>query len=409
LGQLVNLTQLDFSDNSLKGTIPPTFAALSKLENLVLQGNNLQSSSTAADTFNFINPLVQQRLAFLDVSRNNFTGSISESVVSLPSLRILYAGYNCFSGILPPNLCDATNLVELDLSSLSSGSHCRKYIWAGLGLEHVFNGFIAASSMQGSLPSCLLELPRLQVLNANGNQLPGELPTAISPSLNTILLSRNKIYGTISELLALSANLTFLDLSYNRISGSLDAFASSSDERLFTRKGLKLQLQVNHLSGNIPISLREVITINILSGNVFACSGDAKELPIHNPGSDAYQCGSDDMNNQMYIFGSLLLAAVIAVLCIRHLAGMQMCFVKFKLWLRVATGRKLLGHDFASAQMMRYTRNLQSQRMFASMIGVATIVSLICYVSLSGRSDQTVVVSYAWVATAAYLTGPKST
>jgi len=225
LGHIVNLTQLDFSDNTLTGTIPLTFSALSKLEILAIQGNDLQSSSTDADPFNFINPLVQRRLAFLDVSSNDFTGSISESVFSLPSLRVLFAGSNCFSGILPSNICNATNLVKLDLSSLSSGSYCRKYIWAGLGLEHMFTGFIAASSMQGTFPSCLLELPHLQVLNANGNRLPGELPMVISPSLNSVSLSRNKIYGTISESLALSSNLTMLDLSYNSISGSLDAFA----------------------------------------------------------------------------------------------------------------------------------------------------------------------------------------
>jgi len=198
-------------------------------------------------------------------------------------------------------------------------------------------------------------------LNANGNQLPGELPKAMSPSsLNTIVLSRNNIYGTISELLALSANLAVLNLSYNRISGSLAAFANSYDEQLFTRKGVQLQLQVNHLSGNIPSSLREVNPINILSGNVFTCSVNATELPIHNPGSDAYQCGSNDTNNLMYIFGALLLVGVMMVLCMRHLLGIQRCFAKFKLWLRVATGRKLQGNDFASAQMMRYTRNLQS-------------------------------------------------
>jgi len=51
-----------------------------------------------------------------------------------------------------------------------------------------------------------------------------------SSSLNTIVLSRNNIYGTISELLALSANLAVLNLSYNRISGSLAAFANSYDD-----------------------------------------------------------------------------------------------------------------------------------------------------------------------------------
>jgi len=407
-GQLLNLEQLDFSGNTLTGTIPATFSTLIKLKRFIVQGNNLQSSGDT-DTFNFINPALQQSLVYLDVSSNNFTGSISASVFSLPSLRVFSAGSNCFRGTLPSNICDATKLVTLDLSSLSSGPGCREYIWARLGLENVFTGFVAASSMQGSLPSCLFELPYIQALRANSNQFPGELPTTISSSLNTITLSRNKLHGTIPKLLATALNLTTLDLSNNRIRGNLDAFTSSSDELFFTRKGMKLHLQVNHLSGDIPNSLWNLNTINILSGNVFACPPDGNELPIHNPKRDSYQCGSSDMNRQMYTGYTLILFFTILLFYMKKLPETQRCFAKFDHWLRVAAGRKLLGYEFASAQMMKYTRNLEAQRGFAFKIGLATTVLLICYVSLSGISDQTVGISYGWVVTALYLTGPKST
>jgi hypothetical protein len=134
----------------------------------------------------------------------------------------------------------------------------------------------------------------LQVLNANGNNLLGAVPTTISSSIKKISLSRNKLFGTIFAQLAKSASLTSLDLSYNRTSGNLDAFASSSDDQFFIKKEMSLKLQINHLSGDIPDSVQHLSAISILSGGVFACSASRNELPEHNPKKDSYQCGSSN-------------------------------------------------------------------------------------------------------------------
>jgi hypothetical protein len=143
---------------------------------------------------------------------------------------------------------------------------------------------VGSSELAPHLPSCVFKLPpHLLVLNANGNNLLGAVPTTISPSIKNISLSRNKLFGTISAQLATSASPTSLDLSYNHISGNLDAFANSSGDQFFIKKEISLKLQINHLSGDIPDSLQHLSTISILSGNVFACSASRNELPEHNP------------------------------------------------------------------------------------------------------------------------------
>jgi len=410
-GLLQNLTKFDVSNNQLTGTIPASFSGLLYLTFFVVQGNNLQSADTVDDKFNYINPEAQQFLEFVDISGNNFTGSISESLFVLPSLQVLLIGSNCFSGELPSNICHATNLVTLGLSALSSGSSCRKYIWGDTILHSTFNfnAFVAVKSMQGYFPSCVFGLPSLEVLHANGNQLPAELPTTISSTLKTIAVSRNMIFGTISSNFASSADLTSLDLSNNRIGGSLQAFASNSVEQSFTRKFEDLKLVVNQISGEIPASLLNLNSIDILTGNVFACSYDKNKLPERDYGRDSYQCGSSVMNTLIYLFATMICVAMISLTCLRHLPAMQRCQKTFRLWLHVAEESSILDHDLELMPVMRYTRNLQAQRRFAIMIGVASIAVLICYVSLSGSSNRTVENLYGWAITSAYLTAPQAT
>ncbi len=421
LGQCKKLATIDLSSNLITGTIPSNFSALSSLKELLVQENNLRSANIEANSFNFINPLVQSNLTLLNINDNNFTGTIPEVVFALPSLQTLFLGLNCFSGEIPSNICDARNLITLDLSSLSSGPSCREYIWAGTAFRDKFNStFLATQKMQGSLPACMFQLPRLQALGANGNNLLGTLPTIISPSLYNISAARNKLTGKISSSLAMSANLSLLDLSFNRIRGDLSAFCTlESDEQFFLRKNMSLDLQVNHLSGDIPKSLHDLKTIHLLTGNVFACSANRSEIPSHTTKRDSYQCGSNDMNPMMYVYGIVLLVAAITLVCLNQFAGMRKCFVKFSSWYRIASGSKSLsiyteGHaitcdEIETTQIVRYVRSLQVQRWFVCMMGLYLIVLTICYASLTGNHNQTVSISYAWVLTAAYLSGPNST
>jgi len=306
-------------------------------------------------------------------------------------------------------MCNAINLTSLDLSSVSSGRDCRSYIWAGSIFERKFTAYLATKQVGGSLPSCLFELPNLQTLSMNGNNILGVVPETISPSLKDITLSRNKLFGSISASLATSANLIVLDLSFNRVKGTLDAFASSSNNQFHTQKGMTLSLKVNRMSGEIPVSLHNLSIIDILDGNLFACSTRKSELPVNDPLVGAYRCGSDNMNLRMFIFAAALFVAAVFWWCMRYSTGIQRCYGKFKVWIRVAAGQNHLCDEISSASLVRYSRYLQKERWFGFMIGVSAFVAMICYLSLAADSSNlSVSNSYAWVLTAAYLSGPKS-
>jgi len=401
LGSLPSLVTISFQSNALTGTIPSSFTRLRNLTHLILNNNELESSES--DPFNFIDPLIHTKLSVLDLSSNKLSGQILNSIFSLPSLENLFLGYNCFSGSIPDNMCAATKLMNLDMSQLASAPNCRRYIWKDFpALRNVFNAFRAGSRMTGAFPECAYLLPKLKTLHASGNLFAGTLPTVISTSLVDLTMSRNRLEGTISKALCESHSLKTLDLANNHITGDLAGFQDIQNDKL------SLKLQLNHLSGDIPKALLNLDFINILTGNLFSCSYDRSELPVHNPNKSGYQCGSTEMNNMMYSFAGISGFASIIFLLIRQSLVMKRCFDKFKLWLRIAAGQESLSKVMDTTNMMRFSWHLQVQRWFVLIIALAMVIVNICYLSLSGKADQIVSNSYSWVMTGAYLTGRKS-
>ena len=66
------------------------------------------------------------------------------------------------------------------------------------------------------------------MLSAAGAGLGGELPSeAWGPSLERVLLGNNSFEGEVPAALARVPGLELLDLSHNRLSGSLGAFADA--------------------------------------------------------------------------------------------------------------------------------------------------------------------------------------
>ncbi|XP_078149357.1 receptor-like protein EIX2 [Carex rostrata] len=88
------VSSLDFSENSLTGSIPTEVTSLYGLLSLNLSGNQLRGGITS--NFGFM-----QRIESLDLSRNNLTGPIPESLTNLTFLSYLNLSYNNLSGKIP--------------------------------------------------------------------------------------------------------------------------------------------------------------------------------------------------------------------------------------------------------------------------------------------------------------------
>ncbi|XP_043691685.1 receptor protein kinase-like protein ZAR1 [Telopea speciosissima] len=141
------------------------------------------------------------------------------SIEGLQSL-ILYG--NALSGSIPPDIGKLSYLQTLDLSQ---------------------------NFLNGSLPSSLIQCKRLRFLDFSQNNFTGSLPSGFGTALEKLNLSFNKLSGSIPRDIGnLSSLQGTVDLSHNLFSGSVPSSLGNLPEKVY------IDLSYNNLSGPIPQS-----------------------------------------------------------------------------------------------------------------------------------------------------------
>ncbi|KAG6512645.1 LRR receptor-like serine/threonine-protein kinase SIK1 [Zingiber officinale] len=176
-------------------------------------------------------------LRFVALSRNLLSGPVPDGLGALPRLRTLDLSYNLLSGTIPPALASVPTLSNLIL--------CHNHL-------------------SGSLPS-FPHSSALIRLDLKRNQLSGQVPP-LPPSLQYLSLGSNALTGFVDAVLPLLTRLSFLDLSYNFLSGPLPGC-------VFSFPLAELLLQHNALSGPVSppgdVSIPVVdLSYNLLTGSL---------------------------------------------------------------------------------------------------------------------------------------------
>ncbi|MCD9645935.1 hypothetical protein HAX54_035355 [Datura stramonium] len=159
---------------------------------------NLRGNFDMSLTGNISSSLVKlQYLRYLDLSFNDFGGQIPKFIGYFKRLEYLNlsSSYNPFTGLIPPQLQNLTNLRALDLGGSSLTVKSLEWLSHLMYLEYLdltFSNVQAKNWLQE-----IIKLPNLKELHLSSCQLP-----VISPSS---LVSAN-----IS-----SSHLSILDISYN--------------------------------------------------------------------------------------------------------------------------------------------------------------------------------------------------
>lgn len=161
---------IDLSQNSFSGSLPSKYfkhwAAMKvpKTDSSSYMGAVLgeMSVSFELETFDYSMSVfakgiqmnyskIQGYLALIDLSSNNFSGAIPETIGSLKQLKLLNLSNNMLSGPLPPFLANLTNLEALDLSQ---------------------------NQLSGEISQDLTQLTSLEVFNVSYNCLIGPILTS---------------------------------------------------------------------------------------------------------------------------------------------------------------------------------------------------------------------------------------
>jgi Leucine-rich repeat (LRR) protein len=293
-----NLQGLAVNDNNLYGTIPTEIISAESLTNLDLANNHFSGNLGMV----FTAPL--RNLTYINLANNSFEGQIPDTLFDSAQLQVVVMNSNCFSGTIPENMCSAIGLQTIIMDSLSSG--CA----ADLGfLRRIIKGLFPRNILEGSIPQCLFQLQNLSTLQLSGNGLRGSIPN-VDPvaGLKNLQLALNALTGTIPRYLQESGQFSYLYLQNNKLSGTLisDFAVLPSGSAANGTVTMDLSLDVNRLSGFIPQSFIEMPTLSVVTGNLFQC--DASSLPLHDAGSRTYSCGSQQLDNALYVWLSIMLA-----------------------------------------------------------------------------------------------------
>ncbi|KAL8478871.1 hypothetical protein ACS0TY_030668 [Phlomoides rotata] len=256
------LVELDLSVNNLTGNLPESLGECSVLELLDVSNNGL-SGELPVHTL-----LKLSSLKTLSMSFNDFVGFLPESFSKMENLEFLDVGSNNLSGLIPPGLCPMTSLRVLYLQNNfftgaipESLSNCSQLESIDLSLNY----------LRGTIPSSLGSLPKLKDVIMWLNQLQGEIPREFMQlqRLENLILDFNFLRGSIPPALSNCTNLNWISLSNNQLSGEIP----SSLGRL--SKLAILKLGNNSLSGRIPEELGDCqsliwldLNTNFLNGSI---------------------------------------------------------------------------------------------------------------------------------------------
>ena len=215
---------------------------------------------------------------------------------------------NCFEEELPLSLCGAEQAEVLSLNGLGAAEGCTDSVEFPLSGVGLFN------TIGGTVPACVWALRNLSVLHLTGNGLTGELVRSlpVNSRIVDLSLSHNQLSGTIPlDIL----NIATLDMSYNQLTGEYQ-------NRTRYTTDTKINLQINRLSGQLPVSELKTVrngSLTILQGNLFSC----KTIPGNDAYSEDYVCGSRNFNYSLFVFVSAFGMAMLVVLlaCWARLAG----------------------------------------------------------------------------------------
>ena len=284
------LILINLNNNMLEGNLPLSLTTCSSLESLYISSNSL--SGSISSYFNHSN---FPKLKSIDLSKNEFTGQFPSSVFMFPLLENLYMSLNCFRSFPGDSICSATNLKILVLDGLSVGKSCTKPY---LSISDSYY----SPKIDGTLPNCIFSLPFLSTVQISGIGLEGELTDQITlmNSVKIVRLSHNYLKGVIPPSF-LRQKLDLLDLSSNYISGDWNYINSTSTE---------LILYSNRLSGFPPSNANEMKKVNVLSGNIFACSPQRDvKYDINRSG---VTCGSSNLDISLIVLGVVLVVLIIS-------------------------------------------------------------------------------------------------
>ncbi|XP_010513099.1 PREDICTED: receptor-like protein 12 [Camelina sativa] len=212
-----SMQTLDIGYNQLTGKLPRSLVNCSRLQFLSVDNNIIK------DTFPFWLKVLPN-LQVLTLSSNKLYGPMSpydQGPLGFPELRILDISHNNFSGSLPPNYF--MNWEELSHKMTEDGSLYMVYNKeAYKNVYYIYEDVIDLQN-KGLFMEQVKVLTLYGAIDYSGNRFEGQIPESVGllKGLIALNLSNNAFTGHIPLSLENLTELESLDLSRNKLSGTI--------------------------------------------------------------------------------------------------------------------------------------------------------------------------------------------
>ncbi|XP_009133159.1 receptor like protein 23-like [Brassica rapa] len=213
-----SLRVLVVDHNSIKDTFPFWLKALPNLHVFILRSNDFYGSISPPDQ----GPLGFPELRILEISDNNFTGSLPTNYflnwkASLPTTNEdeggLYMAYN--KTAYAPIFYTYTDVLDLQYKGISMEQEKILTFYAAID----FSG----NKLEGQIPESIGLLKALIALNLSNNTFTGHIPLSLAnlTELESLDLSSNQLSGTIPNGLGSLSFLAYINVSHNQLKGEI--------------------------------------------------------------------------------------------------------------------------------------------------------------------------------------------
>jgi Leucine-rich repeat (LRR) protein len=277
--------------NSLLGPLPDDIFNATELEEISLPSNDL-SGPINSDIVNFV------KLTNLELYGNKFSGKLPKNIGKLSKLKHIILHTNVFTGSLPPSLKNCTNLVQLILRINFFEGDMSSFNFSGLHQLTVID--LGANNFSGNIPISLYSCKSLIAIRLSGNQLKGQIQPEVlqlkflsflslsfnrltnitgaikilmrCKTLRIVFLGRNFLHEAIPGDDNITSSVAFenlqaLDLAECQLTGQLPIWLSK------LKKLEYLNLYSNRITGSIPVWLSTLprllcleLSDNLISG-----------------------------------------------------------------------------------------------------------------------------------------------